>query len=129
MRRFRLALERSFKHLLRRYILSAVELDDATIVERVGVARQNALRSQARFSNREIRSRASCNFCYLRVLVYENPKLVPRLSKTAASKLLMRTLECDESCRLVLCRWSWRCWSWRGSNGSNRSLLMRLFDP
>ena len=130
MRRFGLTLERSFEHLLRRDILAPVKLDDAAIVERVGVARENALSSQARLRNREVCSRASCDFRYLRILVYENSKLIPRFSKTAPGKLFVRAFERDKGCRLVLRRWSWR---WlrrcRGSHSSNRSLLLRRFDP
>ena len=130
MSRFGLTLERSFEHLLRRDILAPVELDYTTIVKRIGIAWENALSSQARFRNREICPRASCDFRYLRILVYENPKLVSRLSKPAAYKLLVRTLERDKSCRLILCRWSRRRWRSRyRSDGSNRGLLLRRFDP
>ena len=130
---FGLTLEGPFEHLLGRNILAAVELDDASIVKRVGIARKNAFRSQARLCNREIRSRTRRDFCYLRVFLYENSKLIPRLSKPASGKLLVRPFECDKRCRLILSRWSRRRWlSWRGSNGSNRSnrsLLLRRFDP
>jgi hypothetical protein len=130
VRRFRLTLECSFKHLLRRNVLAAIELDDATIVKRVSIAWENAFGPQARLRNREIRSRASCDFRYLRILVYQNSKLIPRFRKTASCKLAMRTLEGDESCRLILRGWSWRWWRSRcGSNSSNRSLLLRRFDP
>lgn len=98
VRRFRLTLECSFKHLLRRYILTAIELNDAAIVKRVGITWENALSSQARLRNREIRARSRCNFCYLRVFIYENPKLVPRLSKPAANKLLMCAFERNQCC-------------------------------
>ena len=98
VRRFRLTLQSSFKHLLRCYILAAVEFDHATIVKRVGIARQNALRSQTRLRNREIRPSASCDFRNLRVLVYENSKLIARLSKPSSDKLLVRTFKSDK-CR------------------------------
>src|SRR5215217_2322191 len=128
MRGFRLTLERSFEHLLRRDILTSIELDDAAIVKRVGVAWENALSSQSRLRNREIRPRASCDFGYLRVFVYENSKLVPRLSEPTACKLLMCAFECNQSCRLVLRRRSRRRWrSRRWPNSSNRSLLLRRF--
>jgi hypothetical protein len=39
MRRFRLPLERSFKHFLRRYIFTSIELDDSAVIKRVGIAR------------------------------------------------------------------------------------------
>src|SRR5215217_4110045 len=128
MRGFRLTLERSFEHLLRRDILTSIELDDAAIVKRVGVAWENALSSQSRLRNREIRPRASCDFGHLRVFVYENSKLVPRLSEPASCKLLVRPLKSDQSCRLVLCRRSWRRRRSR-PDSSNRSLLLRRFDP
>jgi hypothetical protein len=120
VRRFGFTLERSFKHLLRRNILAAIELDDATVVKRVSIAWKNALRPQARFRNREIRSRASRDFRYLRILVYENSKLVPRFSKTAPGKLLMCAFERNESCRLILRRWSWR---------RAESALVELLEP
>src|SRR5262245_46975862 len=130
MRCFGLTLECSFEHLLRRNIPTSIELDDAAIVKRVGITWENALSSQARLRNREIRSRACSDFCYLRVFVYENPKLVPRLSKPTACKLLMCAFERNQCCRLILC---WRSWRWRrsgrGSNCSNRGLLLRRFDP
>ena len=130
VRRFRLTLECSFKHLLRRNVFAAIELDDATVIKRISIAWENALSPQARLRNCEIRSRASRDFRYLRILVYQNSKLIPRLSKTSSCKLAMRTLERDEGCRLILRRWSWRWWrSGCGSNGSNRSLLLRRFDP
>ena len=47
VRRFRLAFECTFKHLLGGNILTAVEFDNATIVERIGISRENALRSKA----------------------------------------------------------------------------------
>src|SRR5215217_263914 len=126
---FRLTLEGSFEHLLRRNILASIELDNAAIVKRVGIAWQNALRTQPRLRNREIRPRARCDFRYLRVFIHENSKLVQRLNKTTSRKLLVRTLERDQSCRVVLRRRSRRWWSWCRSNGSNRSLLLRRFDP
>src|SRR6185312_16016837 len=97
MRRFRLTLERSFEHLLRRYILTSIELDDAAIVKRIGITWENALSSQARLRNREIRPRTGCDFCYLRVFVYENSELVPRFSKSTSCKLLVRPLKRDQS--------------------------------
>src|ERR1044072_6138289 len=129
MRRFRLTLERSFEHLLRRYILTAIELDDAAIVKRVGITWENAFSSQARLRNREIRPRACCDFCYLRVFVYENSELVPRLSKTATCKFFVRPLKREQSCRLIDGRRSWRRWSWGRPHSSNGSLLLRRFDP
>src|SRR6185369_6300931 len=98
MRRFRLTLECSFEHLLRCYILTAIELDDTAVVKRVGITWENAFSSQARLRNREIRSRTRCDFCYLRVFVDENSELVPRLSKPPAGKLLMCAFKCNQSC-------------------------------
>src|SRR5215213_361445 len=121
MCRLWLALERSFKHLLRRDVLAAIELDDAAIVKRVGITRENTLGSQARLRNREIRPRSRCDFRNLRILVYEDSKLIPRLSKPSSSKLLVRAFERNQSCRLIL-RW-WSRW-WRSrtrSHCSNRS--------
>ena len=130
VRRFGFTFERSFKHLLRRDILAAIEFDNAAIVKRVSIAWKNAFSSQARLRNREIRASASCDFCHLRILVDQNSKLIPRLSKPASRKLLVRTFESDQRCRLILRRWSWRWWrSWSGSDGANGSLLLRRFDP
>src|SRR5215204_2514607 len=129
MCRLWLTLERSFEHLLRRDVLAAIELDDAAIVERVGITRENALGSQARLRNREIRPSSRRDFCNLRILVYENSKLISRLSKPSSSKLLVCAFERNQSCRLIL-RW-WSRW-WRSrtrSQRSNRSLLLRRFDP
>ena len=129
VRRFRLTLERSFKHLLRGNILAAIEFDDATVVKRVSIAWENTFGPQARLRNREICPRASCDFGYLGILVNEDSKLVPRLSKTTSSKLFVRAFERDECCRLIL-RWrSWRERSLCGSDSSNGSLLLRRFDP
>jgi hypothetical protein len=65
----------------------------------------------------------------LRVLVQENPKLIPRFSKPASYELFVRTFEGKKCCRLIDCRWtrSWR--RSRRSDGANRSLLLRRFDP
>src|SRR6185369_8688550 len=133
MRGFGLTLECSLEHLLRRHILAAVELDYAAIVKRVSIARQNTLSPQARLRNREIRPRACRDFRDLRVLLYKYSKLVTRLSKSSACKFLMRAFERHESCRLILRRWSWRRWlscRWANrTNSTNRSLLLRRFDP
>src|SRR6478752_4504174 len=102
MCRLGLPLERSLEHLLRRDILTAIELDNAPIVQRVGIAWKNALGPQARLRNREIRSRASCDFRNLRVLIYQNSKLIPRLCKPSSGKLFVRTLKRNESSRLIL---------------------------
>jgi hypothetical protein len=95
VRRFGLTLERSFKHFLRRDILAVIQLDDAPVVKRVSIAWEDTLGPQARFRDREIRSRASCDFRYLRILVYQNSKLISRFRKSASSKLSVRTLESD----------------------------------
>ena len=97
VRCFRLTLERPLEHLLRRHVFATIELDDAPIVKRISIAWQNALGPQTRFRNRKIRARASCDFRYLRILVYQNSKLIPRFSKTAASKLPVRTFERQQS--------------------------------
>src|SRR5690242_15738553 len=110
VRRFGLALECPFKHLLCGNVLTAIELDDATIVKRVSIARENAFSPQSRLRNRQIRARASCDFRDLRILVYQNSKLIPRFSKTASNKLPVRTLERDQRCRLILRRRSLRRW-------------------
>ena len=129
MRGFGLTFQSSFEHLLRGYILAAVELDNAAIVKRISITWQNTFGPEAGFRDREIRPRAGCDFRYLGVFVDEYAKLVSRLSKPTSNKLLVRTLERDKSRRLILRRWSRRRRSWCGSNGSNRSLLLRRFDP
>ena len=91
--RLRLTFECSFEHLLRRDILAAVEFDNAAVVKRVSITWKNAFGSQARLRNREIRASASCDFCHLRILVYQNSKLITRFSKPASHKLLVRTFK------------------------------------
>src|SRR5262245_38192406 len=63
--RLGLAFECPFEHLLSGNILTPVELDNASIVKRVGVTWKYAFSSQARLRNREIRSSPRCYFCYL----------------------------------------------------------------
>src|SRR5918911_4415576 len=48
MGRIRLALEGALEKLLCRDKVSAIEFDDPTIIERICIARQSALRAQAR---------------------------------------------------------------------------------
>ena len=96
VRRFRLTLERALKHLLGRYILTAVEFDNAAIVKRVSITRQNAFSSQTRFGNCEIRASTSSHLRHLRILVHQNAKLIPRFGKTSARKLFVRAFEGDE---------------------------------
>lgn len=43
--RFGFTFESSFEHFLCRYILASVEFNNATVVKRVGIAWQDALRS------------------------------------------------------------------------------------
>src|ERR1044072_978277 len=127
---FRFALQSSFEHLLRRDILASIKFHHTAVIKRIGIAWKNAVSAQARLRDREIRARASCDFRYLRVLVQENSKLIPRFSKPASYKFLVSTLKSKQCCRLIHGRWTRR---WRrsrcGSDGTNRSLLLRRFDP
>src|ERR1700752_444870 len=129
VRSLRLTFECSFKHFLSGDIFVSIEFDDAAIVERVGVAWKNAFSTQARLRDRQIGASASSDLRNLRVFIYQNSKLIPCLSKPPACKLFVRSLESNESCRLILSRWSWlrrrRC----RSDGANSSLLLRRFDP
>ena len=43
VRSFRLSFERAFKHFLRRYIFATIQLDHATIIKRIRIARQHCL--------------------------------------------------------------------------------------
>ena len=49
--------------------------------------------SASGLSDREIRASTSCDLCNLRILVYQNSKLIARFSKSASRKLLVRTFK------------------------------------
>src|SRR5689334_14346785 len=108
VRRFRFALECTFKHLLRRDILAAIELDHPAVIKRVGVPRQHAFRAQARFSDGEIGAGARRDFRNLRILVYEDTKLIASFREPAPHKLLVSSLESTERGRFVLRGLAWR---------------------
>ena len=91
--RFRFTLESSFEHLLRRDIFTPVELNDPAIVKRVGITWKNAFGPQTRFRNRQPRASTSCDFRHLRILVYQNSKLIACLGKPASDKLLVRAFK------------------------------------
>ena|SRR6185503_11743699 len=129
VRRFRFTLECTLKHLLRRHILASVELNHTAVVKRVGITWQNTLGSQTRFSNREIGASTRRDFRDLRVLVYQDSKLITGFSEPASNEFLVRAFKCDKSRRLILRRWTRRWWRRRGSNSSDRRKLLRLFDP
>src|SRR5438034_190909 len=52
----RFAFQGTLKHFLGRHVFASIQLNHATIIERVSVSRQHALRVQARVSNCKIRS-------------------------------------------------------------------------
>lgn len=93
VRRFRFALECSFKHLLGRDVFTAIQFDDAAVVKRVGITWQHAFRAQPRFRDREVRAGAGGHFGYLRILVNENAKLIASLGKPSSDKFLVSSFE------------------------------------
>src|SRR5437588_1495932 len=90
---FGVALEGALEHLLRGDEVSAVQLDDAAVVERVGVARQRRLRAQARFGDGQIGARACRHLGDARVLLDERAEEVARRPEMAGSELLVCSLE------------------------------------
>src|ERR1041385_6831254 len=124
-----LTLQRSLEHLLGRDILTAVQFDHAAIVERIGITRENAFSSQSRLCDREICPRASCDFGNLRVFIYQDSKLIPRLSKPTSRKLLVGPFKRCQGSRLILCGRSRHRRSWLRSNCSDCRELLRRFDP
>lgn len=96
VRGFRFALERTFKHLLGRHILTSIEFNNAAIVKRISIARQDAFCPQARFRDRKVRAPARRDLRHLRVLVHKTTKLITSLCETSASEFLVRPLECEQ---------------------------------
>src|SRR4051812_29749795 len=107
---FRFPLQGAFEHLLRRYILAAVQFNNAAVVERVCITWQHVLGTKARFCNCQIGTCARRHLRYLGVLIQECAKLVAGLAKPAPSKFLVGLFKYLQRSRLIKSRLSrgWR---------------------
>src|SRR5262249_27207718 len=89
----RFTFERSLKQFLRRDVFAPIKFDNATIIQRVCIAGQGEVASQARFRDIEVGSCARRNFRNIRIFVYQAAKLISCFGEMATRKLLMRMLE------------------------------------
>jgi hypothetical protein len=95
------ALEGALEQLLRRDEVAAVELDDAAVVERVGVARQRRLGAQARLGDVEVGARARRHLGDARVLLDEGAEVLARGREVPAREIFVGALEGFERRGLV----------------------------
>src|SRR5438045_97408 len=72
------AFERALEQLLRGDEITSVQLDDAAVVERVGVARQRRLRPQSCVGDVQVGARARRHLRAARALLDERAEEVPR---------------------------------------------------
>src|SRR6266851_1276677 len=123
------AFQCTLKHFLRRNIFAAVEFDDAAVIKRIGIARQNAFSPHSRISNSEISTRTCRYFRNLRVFLEQRAKQVAGLAEVTAGKFFMGALKCFQRSRLIN-RWLawWRRRDWEGTLCAKGCQLLSLFD-
>jgi hypothetical protein len=95
------ALERALEKLLRRDEVAAVELDDAAVVERVGVARERRIGAQPRLGDVEVCARARRDLRDARVLLDERAEVLAGGGEVAAREIFVGALEGFERRGLV----------------------------
>jgi hypothetical protein len=126
---FRFPFERTLKHFLSRDILAAIQFNHAAIIQRVGIPRKHVFCTQARFSNRKVRTSTCGNFGNLRILFEQSAKLVASFSKVPVRKFFMGMFEREQRRRFIN---GWRTPRRRrrniGALCADGSKLLSLFD-
>src|SRR5215831_11560192 len=90
---FGLPPQGTLKQLLRSHIITAIQFDYPSIVERVGIARKCKFGAQAGFGNCKVSAGAGGDFGDRGILLDQRPKSITSLCEMAPRKFFVRSFK------------------------------------